>query len=164
MKTLIIHLLLIAALVQGHAQTNWKKYAIAGSSALMSGMLDGTIESISFHYQSGFKSRFPNANNQFWNPELSWRNKYKNGDPAQGPKFTGSTTVFAFTGDAYHMLRTSKRALDAYTLVYFINEDSHIKSKKAKRKTMLKDFVILTAIRCAGFQITYACLFKPVKS
>ncbi len=164
MKTKILNLLLTVFLLQGHAQMNWKKYALAGSTAFASGMIDGTIESISFHYQNGFKSRFPKANDQFWDPSISWRNKYKNGDPSCGPNFPGSTTAFAFTSDAYHLLRTSKRALDTYTLVYFINEDRRIKCKKTKRRAALKDFAILTAIRCVGFQITYGYLFKPLKS
>lgn len=74
-------------------------------------MLDGTIETISYHYETGFQSRFSNINNQFWNPTLSWKNKYKDGNPALGPKFMGSTTIFASTTDAYHLLRTTKRTI-----------------------------------------------------
>jgi len=52
---------------------------------LLSGMLDGTVEGITWHYEEGFKPRCPKANDYFWNPALSWKNKYKNGDPQQGP-------------------------------------------------------------------------------
>jgi len=162
MKNLIIALF-IAILVQPCvAQKAWKKYLIAGSSVLVSGMMDGTIESINYHYENGFKARFPKANDQFWNPAVSWKNKYRNGDPALGRKFMGSTTALVFTTDAYHMLRTGKRAIDASTLVYAINKDCSIKKKKARRKTMVKDFIVLTAIRCVGFHVTYTYLFKPV--
>jgi len=42
---------------------------------------------------------------QWWNPDISWQNKYKYGDHASGPKFWGSTTIFVAITDASHMLR-----------------------------------------------------------
>src|ERR1700739_2916170 len=84
------------------AQRKFKDYLITGSSMLVSGLLDGTIESISFHYDNGFKTRFPKINDQFWNPAISWANKYKNGNCELGPKFIGSTNIFVCTTDAYH--------------------------------------------------------------
>src|SRR6202007_900159 len=76
------------------AQKKFKDYLVIGSSSLVSGMLDGTIESISYHYDNGFKKRFSKANDQFWDPSISWTNKYKNNNPALGPKFMGSTDIF----------------------------------------------------------------------
>jgi hypothetical protein len=149
------------------AQTNWKKYLVLGSSQFASGFLDGTIESISFHYDNGFKPRFKHVNDQFWNPQKSWVNKYKNGDCEAGPKFTGSTTCFAWTTDAYHLLRTTKRTIDGFTLTYYANDGikSH-KTRKQKFKAAAKDFIILTAIRCIGFHVSYSLLFKsqPVRN
>lgn len=163
-KTIILSILILSQIGMCQAQKNkkLKYYLLAGSSVFVSGILDGTIETINYHYESGFKPRFPNANDQFWNPAVSWKNKYKNGDPALGPKFTGSTTIFACTTDAYHMLRTTKRTLDGGTLVYALNKSCTEKvSNKKKWKNIAKDFVILTAIRCAGFHLTYTYIFKP---
>jgi hypothetical protein len=148
------------------AQRKWKDYWITGSSCLLSGMIDGTIETINYHYDYGFKPRFPKANAQFWDPSLSWANKYKNGCPAQGPKFTGSTDVFVWTTDAYHLLRTANRAVECGTLVYYVNKNcsgTPLTGKK-KWKAMATDFVVLTVIRSIGFNITYALLFKQEKS
>lgn len=39
----------------------------------------------------------------WWNPEISWENKYKGGNPDRGEKFPGSTTIFVFVTDAWHM-------------------------------------------------------------
>ncbi len=159
----ILRIILLVVLSQAAiAQKEWKKYIVSGSSAFASGFLDGTIETISYHYYNGFKTRFPNANDQFWNPELSWRNKYKNGDPTLGPKFTGSTTFFAATTDAYHLLRTAKRTLDGFTVVHYMNSNRQVKMNKKKRiiKTV-KDFVIISAIRSVGFHLSYSLLFKP---
>lgn len=38
----------------------------------------------------------------WWNPNISWKNKYKNNDPTQGPKFFGSTTFLVWLTDAWH--------------------------------------------------------------
>jgi hypothetical protein len=159
--TNIFILLLVLITFESQAQKNWKKYLICGSTSFVSGMMDGTIESINYHYHNGFKTRYKNANDQFWNPELSWKNKYLNGDPKNGPKFYGSTTSLVFTTDAYHLLRTSKRSLDGATLVYMINKDCSKKiERKRKFKNLVKDFAVLTAIRCAGFHLTYSVMFK----
>lgn len=41
----------------------------------------------------------------FIDPKVSWRNKYKNGDPSQGPKFPFSTTFLCFITDAWHLIK-----------------------------------------------------------
>lgn len=150
--------------VHSDGQSKFKKYFVTGSSQFFSGFLDGTIESISYHYEDGFKPRFKRIkiNDQFWNPAISWKNKYKNGDCAAGPKFQGSTNVFAFTTDAYHLLRTTKRTIDGYTLAYYINDGYCNKqlTKKQKLKAAVRDFFILTAIRCAGFHLSYSFIFS----
>jgi len=144
------------------AQLRLKQYWLAGSAMLVSGMMDGTVESITWHYEDGFKLRCPNANDLFWNPAISWKNKYKNHDPAQGQRFPGSTNVFVFTTDAYHLLRSSSRTLDGLTIAYYINQ-SYRERELSKRKKWLRigaDFLVLTAIRTVGFHLTYSVLFR----
>lgn len=79
-------------------------YIITGSFVFAAGAADGVNQALQFQYP-GFKSVFPGANNQFWNPALSCTNKYKNGDPKQGAKFPGSRTWLVFTTDGYHLTR-----------------------------------------------------------
>jgi hypothetical protein len=158
--------MIIFCLIYNSASAQKKKfkdYLFIGSSSLVSGMLDGTIETISYHYDNGFKRRFSKVNDQFWNPAISWTNKYKDNNPALGPKFMGSTDIFVCTTDAYHMLRTTKRALDGFTLACYINKTcTETTTPKGKRwKRVVTDFLIITAIRCVGFSLTYSLLFKP---
>lgn len=129
---------------------------------LVTGMIDGTIESINYHYEDGFKLRCPKANDQFWNPAVSWKNKYKNNDPAQGAKFSGSTNVFVFTTDAYHLLRSTSRTVNGLTLAYYIHQSREEKAlaKKKKWLRIAGDFLALTAIRTLGFHVTYSWLFR----
>jgi hypothetical protein len=161
-----LNLLLVLALwlgcTQMQAQRKFKKLLMVGSGQLVSGFLDGTIESISYHYDNGFKLRCSWVNDAFWDPSVSWKNKYMNGDPNKGEKFMGSTTCLAFTTDAYHLLRTSKRAIDGVSIAYLLNDDICNKklARKKRFKAAAKDFVILTAIRCVGFHLSYSYLFK----
>jgi hypothetical protein len=71
---------------------------------MLSGAFDGLAETLKWHY-SQFIARFANANPAFWNPAISWTNKYKNGDYLQGEKFWQSSRAFVFTTDGYHLSR-----------------------------------------------------------
>jgi hypothetical protein len=70
----------------------------------LSGMADGTAETLQFHY-SYFKAKCPSCNDQYWWPDISWTNKYAASGNLR-PKFLGSTTVFVWTTDAYHLFRS----------------------------------------------------------
>jgi hypothetical protein len=39
------------------------------------------------------------------NPYYSWRNKWKNGNKEEGEAFLGSSTLFVFTTDAWHLMQ-----------------------------------------------------------
>ena len=137
------------------------KYIILSSTMFVSGMLDGTIETISHHYPY-FKRTFPNANDNYWNPQISWRNKWKGGDPNLGEKFWCSSTLLAWSTDGYHMLRTSKRMIDFGTIAYYSSyEYTEIKkSKKQRYKTWAIDFLTISIARSIGFTLTYNLMFR----
>ncbi len=65
-----------------NAQKYTPKYASIGTS-FVSGLAWGTHEQTSNHWQA-FSNRFPRANEQFFNPEISWKNKYIDGMPDKG--------------------------------------------------------------------------------
>lgn len=71
---------------------------------LFSGAADGAAETLKFHTAIFFK-RFEKANKWFWDPSVSWTNKYKDNDPAKGPKFWQSTKALVFSTDGYHLMR-----------------------------------------------------------
>lgn len=41
----------------------------------------------------------------WWSMELSWRNKWRNGDPKQGEAFFLSSTALVFLTDAWHFFQ-----------------------------------------------------------
>lgn len=60
----------------------------------------GTLQ---FHFYESIFSKFKNK--QFWNPILSANNKYKNGNKLDGEAFWGSTHLFVFVTDGYHLIQ-----------------------------------------------------------
>lgn len=71
----------------------------------IAGLCEGFIESLKYQYKE-VKKRLPFLSDQFWNPALSWKNKYKNHDPLQGPRFWLSTSALVWLTDAYHLMNT----------------------------------------------------------
>lgn len=162
MKSLTFLLFACIFSLSGYAQRPWKEYLIPGTMMLFSGMVDGTTEALVFHYDRGFKRTFPNANNQFWNPKVSWKNKYKSQDPSQGPSFVGSTNVLVSLTDGYHLTRTTNLILDMGAITYCANNNhpEKTKHKYINWKTVVQDFLVLSAIQTIGFHITYSMAFR----
>lgn len=75
---------------------------IGFSLVLLAGMASGMHETLHYHITS-FYRKFPGANGQYWNPKYSWTNKYKDGNPANGPRFPLSTTLLVMFTDAKHL-------------------------------------------------------------
>jgi hypothetical protein len=64
------------------------------------GIFNACMDVLDFKYS---KSIFLNCKNQQWiNPSISWKNKWKNGDSTQGEKFFGSSTFLVWLTDLWH--------------------------------------------------------------
>ena len=87
---------------------NWKRAVLPAALSGISGASWGLHEATAYHW-SAFQKRFPKANPNYWNPDISWKNKWKNGDVEQGEAFMGSSTVFVSFTDAKHMLASVHR-------------------------------------------------------
>lgn len=148
---LAILLITIPSLVT--AQTSWKDYIPSTSLMFLAGAADGTVEALQYRYYR-FEQIFPTANDQFWNPQLSWRNKYKNGDPALGPKHVGSTTWLVWTTDGYHMIRHAKFTFITGALIFKFGE------KKKRWYKYLIDAGIYSLAYSAGIGLTYEWMFR----
>ena len=106
MKTLLIILPFLCLTTSAQPFKGYlKRNAVSLSCMVLAGGFDGFNEVLDFDYPA-FKRAFPNANDQFWNPDISWRNKWKDGNPDLGRKFPGSTTILVWTTDGYHLTRT----------------------------------------------------------
>ena len=72
---------------------------------IISGISKAVMDKIQFHYHKSIFKDVLKYNQQFWNPLLSWQNKYKENSMVE-PKFKGSTTFFVFVTDAWHLSQT----------------------------------------------------------
>jgi hypothetical protein len=64
---------------------------------------EAVMDKLQFHYD---KSIFSDSKYKqtFWNPNLSWVNKWKDSS-AREERFLGSSTIFVFTTDAWHLFK-----------------------------------------------------------
>ena len=83
---------------------------------LLVGISEAIMDKLQFHYSLSVFSKF---NPLFWNPEISWKNKWKNGDNLQGEKFWLSSTLFVFTTDAWHLFKFF-RNLFFFSAIHFV--------------------------------------------
>jgi hypothetical protein len=71
----------------------------------IAGVSKAIMDNLQFHFnRSIFKFNPVKYNQQFWDPTLSWQNKYKEGSMTE-PKFFGSTSYFVFITDAWHLFQ-----------------------------------------------------------
>ena len=69
---------------------------------IISAIAKAVMDKVQFHYEM---SIFARLNPYFWSPFHSWRNKWKEGKPLYGERFLGSTTIFVFLTDAWHLFQ-----------------------------------------------------------
>lgn len=136
---------------QGSGKFEWRKELAPVITMFLAGAANGVAEDLQFHYGE-FENTFPNANPEFWNPDLSWRNKYLNGDPGQGPAYFGSTTFLASTTDGYHAAVAARTFLLTTTIC--------ISPERRGWKPFLKRTLLYTASYAAGFELMYAGIIR----
>jgi hypothetical protein len=71
----------------------------------LSAISEAIMDNLQFHYhKSIFKFNPVKYNQLFWDSSISWKNKYKENSMTE-PKFYGSTTMFVFVTDAWHLFK-----------------------------------------------------------
>jgi hypothetical protein len=119
-----------------------------GGLVFLAGASKGFNETLHFHWKE-FKRQFPKANRQWFDPTISWKNKYKNGDSEAGPKYFLSTSALIMFTDQYHLNNFINKAAWGTALVIKIGEG------KKPFKQYLLDLLYYTACHQAGFAATY---------
>lgn len=129
----------------------WKvsrNHLLTGGLVFLAGASKGFNETLQFHWKE-FRRQFPHANAQWYNPGISWKNKYKNGDMNAGAKFPLSTSVLIMFTDQYHLNNFINKAAWGSALIIKIGEG------KKPFKQYLLDFLYYTLCHQAGFGLTY---------
>lgn len=125
-----------------------KNKILAGSLVLVGGAAKGFNETLQFNYRI-FEKAFPGANKQWFDPKVSWRNKYEGGNPDNGPKSFLSTSLLVMFTDQYHLNNFIHKAALMSALVIKIGEG------KKPFKHYLYDLAFYSLCYQAGFAATY---------
>jgi len=112
----------------------------------LSGIFEGYLDVLQFHW-SNFKSKHRTCNSWFWSPDLSWRRKYKDGNPLYGEKFWGSTTFLVFLTDGWHLMKLF-RNVSVFSSFFFVDN------------VTLIGVIILYSVNRLGFNLIYNILYK----
>lgn len=70
----------------------------------IAGMSKAIMDNLQFHFNRSIFKDVLKYNRKFWDPSVSWENKYKEGSMTE-PKFLGSTSYFVFMTDAWHLFQ-----------------------------------------------------------
>jgi hypothetical protein len=120
------------------------------SLVFTSGCFKAVMDTLQFHFST---SIFRNQPAQFWNPAVSWINKYTN-SVTLAPKFFGSTTFLVFLTDAWHFFQTFFLEVFFISLVLYkpyFTEWHHIPG-------VILDYVLLRSI----FGISYTLFYNYI--
>ncbi len=119
----------------------------------LSGAAFGVHETLQHHY-SEFKTVFPNANDQYWNPLISWTNKYKGYPEDLRPAFIGSKTWMAWRTDAKHLFSEISLVAFIIAMLGFIAW-----LRLQKRWYYIAAFFAIYLVRGIGFYFIYDLIF-----
>ena len=111
--------------------------SLSALSVAAAALCEGIMDTLQFHYTYSVFWQF--SNKQFWDPSISWRNKYHAADPLAGSRFPGSTTIFVGLTDAWHMFKLLRNMF-----------------------MTLAVFLMLSAFISSGWAILYAALYRVV--
>ena len=83
---------------------------------ILAASCNAVMDTLSHHYST---SIFINYNPAFWNPKISWKNKYKEGVKAFGPAFYLSTGLLVAFTDAWHLFKSIQIVLLGLAIITF---------------------------------------------
>jgi hypothetical protein len=155
MRIILLAFLICASAAQAQEKTEnkqkWKidkNKILTGSLVFVSGAAKGFNETLQFNYPI-FEKTFPGAKKQWFDPKVSWRNKYEGGNPDNGPKFFLSTSLLVMFTDQYHLNNFIHRSALMSALVIKIGEG------KKPWKHYVYDLLFYSACYQAGFSALY---------
>lgn len=85
---------------------------------ILAAVCNAVMDVLAFKYKY---SIFSSRDQYYWNPSISWRNKYKDRKISNGPAFFGSTTFLVFTTDAWHLFQFLSNSFIVISMILIIN-------------------------------------------
>lgn len=115
---------------------------------LLSGAASGLMDGISFHPQD-----YNVEWDEFWDPQISWKNKYVNRDEEQGRiKWLWNTVNKpVFLTDGWHLLKSIQINCMSFSMTCLFSSSYD----EISWKLFILAFLIISLIFRAGFKIMY---------
>ena len=117
---------------------------------IIAGISNAIMDVIRFRYSTSVFKKFKNQ--QWWNPSISWRNKWKNGDHTQGEKFWGSSRWFVRFTDAWHFFQGMMFTTLFLSIVVYV-----------PLIVLYIDFILIYFLFTAVFNLFYNIIFIKEK-
>lgn len=140
--TLLIFTLFICDSI--YAQIKFKEKLPSLVMTFCGGATDGVRDASLFHMSGKGK---------FWDGSISWRNKYLNGDPLQGPRYFGSTNFLVWTTDAPHLFNAFTHQFNSFAIAM-------APQREKKLGKILLDAVMYNVARQMGHSLMYGVILK----
>jgi hypothetical protein len=86
---------------------------------LLAGFSNGLMDLIAYRYYLSIFNK-----SKFFNPNVSWRNKWKNGNPEYGERFLFSSTIFVFLTDGWHLVKWFMIKFILLSVIFHKGQDS----------------------------------------
>lgn len=117
----------------------------------------GICDDLQFHYADTVFADWDN--DRFWNPKISWENKYQIND--QGvltrplkERFPGASTVFVAVTDAWHLLQTIQYFSIRIAIVLLVS----MAKPRFNTLRLVLIFLAIWIIQSCGFHLAYTIL------
>lgn len=136
----------------------WIAVIIIVSLVIISAQMDAVMDTLWHHYE---KSIFSDLNRMFWDPQISWRNKYRELRVSEG-RVKWSVLGIRFNkpvqiSDAWHIAKTVKIIclMLAVTLAYYAQVVPAIEGNRDNLLVLLATVTVLGTIRNFTFSLFY---------
>jgi hypothetical protein len=88
----------------------------------ISSFFESEMDILTHDYQRSLAVRF-GWSYYFWNPTISWRNKWKNGNKEDGEDYWGSSTFFVWRTDGWHLCKFLRNRFFSLALTVAVYQD-----------------------------------------
>jgi hypothetical protein len=116
---------------------------------MLAAACNAVMDKVKDHFD---KSIFSNMDKQFWNPEISWKNKYINLDPAQG--FVKKPFYTSYS-DGWHLFKTMMIVFLCLAISLYTPFSAWVFGIEQNVLTILVDFVLLGTLWNVTFSFFY---------
>lgn len=128
---------------------------IVGVLMFIASIANGIMDKLMFHFTT---SIFKDKNPLFWNPSVSWKNKWKHGNKSEGEKFWGSSTIFVWTTDAWHLFKSIMMNSIRFSIVLLLLQLFDIHGIKNSIIFAATFYVCIFLIQSFGFHLFYTLI------